>query len=93
MGSENHKSTFKTLQFLKFNGANYHVWSDNMQSTLLAKSLWGVVSGNDKCPLKPPNDYPGCFTTMCPTADSPFVVVQKEHQKLYNVMQSKGSVT
>ncbi|KAJ3557795.1 hypothetical protein NP233_g11654 [Leucocoprinus birnbaumii] len=52
------ESTSETLQFPKLNGTNYHVWADNMKAALQAKSLWGIVSGRERCPVQPPHRFP-----------------------------------
>lgn len=85
-----HELTSDTLQFAKFNGTNYHVWSDNMKAALQEKSLWGVVSGRDKCPPELPSEYPGLLTTICPTPGIPPVTVRKDGQELLDVLQSRG---
>ncbi|KAG6894832.1 hypothetical protein C0992_004388, partial [Termitomyces sp. T32_za158] len=93
MGPSVCKLTSKILQFSKVNDTNYHIWSDNMQSALLAKSLWGVVFGHKKCPSKPLDEHPGVMTTLCPAADSLSTVIWKDGQELADVIKSKGYVT
>ncbi|KAG6867108.1 hypothetical protein C0993_006797, partial [Termitomyces sp. T159_Od127] len=93
MGPAVSDTTSETLQFAKFNGANYHIWSDNMKAALQAKALWGVVSGREMCPPKPPTTFPKIMTTSCPTEDTSSRVVQKEGQELIDIMQSKEYLT
>jgi len=45
------------LNFPKLNGSNYHVWSNNMMSTLQAWLLWLIVNGQQPTPT-PPADPP-----------------------------------
>ena len=71
MGPDYGDTTSKTLQFAKFNSTNYHVWSDNMKAALQAKSLWGVVSGHETYPVKPPLDFPDLMTSPGPGEDKP----------------------
>ena len=52
------KSTLETLQFLKLNGMNYHMWADNIKAVLQAKSLWEVICGYEHCPPQSPHQFP-----------------------------------
>ena len=92
MGPDYSDTTSETLQFAKFNGTNYHVWSDNMKAALQAKSLWGVVSGREACPVKPPSDFPDLMTSPGPSEDKSPVGVRKDGQDLMDVLQSKEYV-
>ncbi|KAG6894510.1 hypothetical protein C0992_005792, partial [Termitomyces sp. T32_za158] len=89
MGPDSSESTSETLQFAKFNGTNYHIWSDNMKAALQAKTLWGLVSGREHHPPVPPTEYPGLMRTPCPTEGDTSVQVRKEGQELMDVLQSK----
>ena len=84
------ESTSETLQFPKLNGTNYHVWSNNMKAVLQAKSLWGVVSGWELCPIKPPLEFPDLMTSPCPQEGLSLVPVQKDGQDLLDVLQSQS---
>ena len=92
MGPDYGDTTSKTLQFTKFNGTNYHVWSDNMKAALQAKSLWGVVSSRKLCPVKPPSDFPDLMTSPGPGKDKPLVSVQRDGWDLMDILQSKEYV-
>ncbi|KAG6874549.1 hypothetical protein C0992_007560, partial [Termitomyces sp. T32_za158] len=83
------ENTSETLQFPKFNGTNYHVWSDNMKAALQSKALWGVVSGREPRPPKPPAQYENLMTSTCPKENEPSMSVPKEGDDLMKVLQSK----
>ncbi|KAG6881692.1 hypothetical protein C0993_000366, partial [Termitomyces sp. T159_Od127] len=82
-------NTSETLQFPKFNGTNYHVWADNMKSALLAKGLWGVVSGREPRPPIPPAEFPDLLSSPSSRDESSGDISFKEGKDLMKAMQSK----
>ena len=87
--SPNVNDTLVTLQFAKFNGMNYHVWSDNMKATLQAKSLWGVVSGRKLHPPVLPSEYSELVAESSSTMEPPSIFVKKQGRELFNILQSQ----
>ena len=81
--------TSETLQFSKFNGMNYHVWSDNMKAALQAKSLWGVVSGRELCPPVPPSVFPKLAMETPSSSEATSSSIKREDRELIGIFQSK----
>ena len=81
--------TLETLQFTKFNGTNYHVWSDNMKAALQAKSLWGVVSGRELCLPVPPSMFPELAMETSLSSETTLSSIKKEDWELIRIFQSE----
>ena len=68
--------TCKTLQFTKFDGTDYYVWSNNIVC--------------DLCLSEPPINFPNFMRTACPIKVMLSTLVSKDRQDLLNVLQSRG---
>lgn len=82
-------STSETLQFLKFNGMNYHVWADNMQIALQAKGFWRVVSEHESCPSKRSAKFPELITMPCLRGDDLMKAMQSKEFLIWEHAQEK----
>ena len=66
-------SPTKAFKFAKLNGENYALWFQHMQSSLQARYLWLIVTGDEPCPEKHSDTQP-----TEPTALTAWKVTKKE---------------
>jgi hypothetical protein len=51
-------SSNEAFKFAKLNGENYALWFQHMQSSLQARYLWLIVTGDEPCPEKHSDTQP-----------------------------------
>ncbi len=64
MHSSGSGSSNDAFKFPKLNGENYAIWYQHMQSSLQARYLWLIVTGDESEPTKPKAEEPTEATAL-----------------------------